>query len=130
MIQAGSDDAERFGELVDILLDSELPFKEASLGDGEWQVCFVAPLPLHILLCLCQNADGTAVYSIVPAKALLPKTSILLGPCSTPKSPLAGSCLLQCRHNCHISPSVRTSKALPLKLMRAALRLKTQHVAC
>jgi len=38
MIQEGSDDAERFGQLVDILIDSELPFKEASLGDGEWQV--------------------------------------------------------------------------------------------
>ena len=38
MIQEGSDDAERFGELVDVLLDSELPFKEASLGGGEWQV--------------------------------------------------------------------------------------------
>ncbi len=38
MIQEGSDDAERFGQLVDILLDSELPFKEASLGNGEWQV--------------------------------------------------------------------------------------------
>ncbi len=38
MIEEGSDDAERFGQLVDILLDSELPFKEASLGNGEWQV--------------------------------------------------------------------------------------------
>ena len=38
MIQAGSDDAERFGQLVDVLLDSELPFKESSLGGGEWQV--------------------------------------------------------------------------------------------
>ena len=38
MIQEGSDDAERFGELVDVLLDSELPFKESSLGNGEWQV--------------------------------------------------------------------------------------------
>lgn len=40
MIQEGSDDAERFGELVDVLLDSELPFKEASLGGGEWQVVY------------------------------------------------------------------------------------------
>lgn len=40
MIQEGSDDAERFGQLVDILLDSELPFKEASLGNGEWQVVY------------------------------------------------------------------------------------------
>ena len=38
MIEEGSDDAERFGQLVDVLLDSELPFKEASLGNGEWQV--------------------------------------------------------------------------------------------
>ena len=38
MIQEGSNDAERFGELVDILLDSELPYKEASLAGGEWQV--------------------------------------------------------------------------------------------
>lgn len=38
MIQAGDDDAERFSQLVDVLLDSELPFKEASLGNGEWQV--------------------------------------------------------------------------------------------
>ncbi len=40
MIQEGSDDAERFGQLVDVLIDSELPFKEASLGNGEWQVRF------------------------------------------------------------------------------------------
>ena len=38
MIQEGSDDVERFGQLVDVLLDSELPFKESSLGGGEWQV--------------------------------------------------------------------------------------------
>ena len=38
MIEDGSDDAERFGELVDVLLDSELPFKEDALGNGEWQV--------------------------------------------------------------------------------------------
>ena len=38
MIEDGSDDAERFGELVDVLLDSELPFKEDALGEGEWQV--------------------------------------------------------------------------------------------
>ena len=38
MIEDGSDDVERFGELVDVLLDSELPFKEDSLGNGEWQV--------------------------------------------------------------------------------------------
>lgn len=38
MIQAVSDDAERFGQLVDVLLASELPFKESSLGGGEWQV--------------------------------------------------------------------------------------------
>ena len=38
MIEDGSDDAEHFGELVDVLLDSELPFKEDALGDGEWQV--------------------------------------------------------------------------------------------
>ena len=38
MIKEGSDDAERFGELVDVLLESELPFKESSLGGGEWQV--------------------------------------------------------------------------------------------
>ena len=49
MIQEGSDDAERFGELVDVLLDSELPFKESSLGNGEWQVCFN-------LSCLLTNA--------------------------------------------------------------------------
>lgn len=52
MIQQGSDDAERFGELVDILLESELPFKEAALGSGEWQVscksCSLpAPVPQH-----------------------------------------------------------------------------------
>lgn len=29
---------ERFRQLVDVLLDSELPFKESSLGGGEWQV--------------------------------------------------------------------------------------------
>ncbi|KAL0043528.1 hypothetical protein WJX79_007448 [Trebouxia sp. C0005] len=40
MIQAGDDDAERFSQLVDVLLDSELPFKEASLGNGEWQVVY------------------------------------------------------------------------------------------
>lgn len=40
MIENGSDDAERFGELVDVLLDSELPFKEDALGDGEWQVVY------------------------------------------------------------------------------------------
>ena len=40
LIQQDSEDAERFGELVDVLLDSELPFKEASLGNGEWQVLF------------------------------------------------------------------------------------------
>ena len=38
LIQEGSEDVERFGQLVDVLLDSELPFKEASLGGGEWQV--------------------------------------------------------------------------------------------
>ena len=42
LIQEGSEDAERFGELVDILLDSELPFKESALGNGEWQVQFPA----------------------------------------------------------------------------------------
>ncbi|KAL3134719.1 hypothetical protein ABBQ32_007722 [Trebouxia sp. C0010 RCD-2024] len=40
MIQAVSDDAERFGQLVDVLLASELPFKESSLGGGEWQVVY------------------------------------------------------------------------------------------
>ena len=38
LIQEGSEDVERFRELVDVLLDSELPFKESSLGGGEWQV--------------------------------------------------------------------------------------------
>ena len=38
LIQEGSEDVERFGQLVDVLLDSELPFKESSLGGGEWQV--------------------------------------------------------------------------------------------
>lgn len=38
LIQAGSEDTERFSKLVDILLDSELPFKESALGNGEWQV--------------------------------------------------------------------------------------------
>ncbi len=45
MIQEGSDDADRFGQLVDVLLDSELPFKEASLGDGEWQVSHLSIIP-------------------------------------------------------------------------------------
>ena len=40
MIQEGSDDVERFSKLVDILLDSELPFKESALGGGAWQVYF------------------------------------------------------------------------------------------
>ena len=38
MIQEGSNDVERFGELVDVLLESELPFKESALGGGELQV--------------------------------------------------------------------------------------------
>ena len=38
LIQEGSEDVERFGQLVDVLLGSELPFKESSLGGGEWQV--------------------------------------------------------------------------------------------
>lgn len=46
LIQEGSEDVERFRELVDVLLDSELPFKESSLDGGEWQVVYTRGAPL------------------------------------------------------------------------------------
>ncbi len=40
LVRQGSTDLSRAGELVDILLDSRLPFKEALIGGGPWEVVF------------------------------------------------------------------------------------------
>lgn len=37
-VRDGSTDLKRVSALVDILLDSQLPFKEQQLGGGPWQV--------------------------------------------------------------------------------------------
>ena len=75
MIEDGSDDAERFGELVDVLLDSELPFKEDALGDGEWQVSSSCSpmlprvLQLGISPCILVNVHNSPISMILHTSA-------------------------------------------------------------
>ena len=40
LVREGSTDLSRAGELVDILLDSKLPFREAQLGGGPFEVVY------------------------------------------------------------------------------------------
>ena len=40
LVRQGSTDLSRAGELVDVLLDSRLPFKEALIGGGPWEVVY------------------------------------------------------------------------------------------
>jgi hypothetical protein len=38
-VREGSDNFQNVSALVDVLLASELPFREQQLGGGPWQVC-------------------------------------------------------------------------------------------